>query len=79
MVSTAEAIDTPNLHGPVAKFRNDKGIVLQKEKYLKVVLVSLGLVASLTPFDYGRCSQGRGYQQLVNKASITGTAVPIAC
>ena len=44
MVSTAEARETPTLHGPVAKFRNDKDMVLQKEKYLKVVL-SLLLIA----------------------------------
>ncbi|KAL0022900.1 hypothetical protein WJX77_005143 [Trebouxia sp. C0004] len=42
MVSTAEARETPTLHGPVAKFRNDKDMVLQKEKYLKVVLSRLG-------------------------------------
>ncbi len=42
MVSTAEARETPTLHGPVAKFRNDKDVVLQKEKYLKVVLSRLG-------------------------------------
>ena len=42
MVSTAEARDTPTLHGPMAKFRHDKDIVLHKEKYLKVVLSRLG-------------------------------------
>ncbi|DBB14126.1 TPA: hypothetical protein ACH3X3_001078 [Trebouxia sp. C0006] len=42
MVSTAEARETPTLHGPVVKFRNDKDVVLQKEKYLKVVLSRLG-------------------------------------
>ncbi|KAL3163146.1 hypothetical protein ABBQ32_009556 [Trebouxia sp. C0010 RCD-2024] len=42
MVSTAEARETPTLHGLVAKFRNDKDMVLQKEKYLKVVLSRLG-------------------------------------
>ncbi|KAL0054515.1 hypothetical protein WJX82_010134 [Trebouxia sp. C0006] len=42
MVSTAEARETPTLHGPVVKFRNDKDVVLQKEKYLKVILSRLG-------------------------------------
>ncbi len=42
MISTVEARETPTLHGPVAKFRSDKDMVLQKEKYLKVVLSRLG-------------------------------------
>ena len=42
MVSTVEARETPRLHGPVAKFRSDNNMGLQKEKYLKVVLNRLG-------------------------------------
>lgn len=42
MVSTAEARETPKLHGPVAKFRSDTDRVLEKEKYLKVVLSRVG-------------------------------------
>lgn len=78
MVSTAEARETPTLHGPVAKFRNDKDVVLQKEKYLKVVLSRLGWSrhpSSLTVEDVCKV----GYLQLVTKASIMDTAVLIAC
>ncbi len=78
MVSTAEARETPTLHGPVAKFRNDKDMVLQKEKYLKVVLSRLGWSrhpSSLTVEDVCKV----GYQQLVTKASIMDKAVLIAC
>ena len=78
MVSTAEARETPTLHGPVTKFRNDKDVVLQKEKYLKVVLSRLGWSrhpSSLTMENVCKV----GYQQLVTKASIVDTAGLTAC
>lgn len=78
MVSTAEARETPTLHGPVVKFRNDKDVVLQKEKYLKVILSRLGWSrhpSSLTVEDVCKV----GYLQLVTKASTMDTAVLIAC
>ena len=69
MVSTAEARETPTLHGPMAKFRNDTDMVLQKEKYLKVVLTRLGWSrhpSSLTVEDVCKVDA----QQLVIKPAL---------
>ena len=78
MLSTAEASETPTLRGPVATFQNDKDMVLQKEKYLKVVLSRMGWLrrpSRLTVEDVCKV----GYRQLLTKTSVMDTAVLIAC
>ena len=78
MVSTAEGRETPKLHGPMVKFRNDTDMVLQNEKYLKVVLSRLGWSrhpSNLTVEDV--CKVGQPAAS--NQASITDTAVLVAC
>ena len=78
MVSTAEARETPKLHGPVAKFRNDKDMVLQKEKYLKVILSRLGWSrhpSSLTVEDVRKV----GWPATNKQGTTMDTAMLIAC
>lgn len=78
MVSTAEARETPKLHGPVAKFRSDTDRVLQREKYLKVVLSRVGWSRSpstLTAEDVRKVQ----LPATCKHGSLTSTTVFIAC